>query len=95
MQRTYKLDGRYEQEGSGLLTGAPVVRVSGNRPEMKNNGFNVYSGMENFTLPGLYAMFPHEERALRQGDVILKYDDGKQMAVWLWGDCDTARYSPS
>ncbi len=53
------------------LGAVPSIRVQGNRPRLRNNGFNCFAGQGALDVPGLDALL---ERG--RGHVQVEYDNG-------------------
>lgn len=80
-KQTAVVDGTINQ---GALGDIPLIRVSGSKPRLRNNGYACYLGQGKLTIPELYAALPEDRHgcSVRQGHVYLLYDDGQHFLTY-------------
>lgn len=88
--KTARIDGTYDFGNCGIV---PLIRVAGNKPKFKNNGYACFAGQEPLTVPGLYNALPDDGRQLRQGHVMLVYDDGGRFGTYAHAYSPDAAYN--
>jgi hypothetical protein len=82
----------------GALGATPVIRCSGAKPKLTNNGYACYSGQEKLHVPGLRAALIEYDKqsggsGRPQGHVVIKYDDGQEFGTYTSDSDGNETYS--
>lgn len=86
------LDGTYDYGNCGIV---PLVRVDIEKPKLRNNGYNCYTGHPRLRVPGLAAVLPGEGQSIRQGHVMIFYRCGGSFGTFLGTNLGNDLFDPS